>query len=408
MLCTILGGGLSKGIVPGFSMAMAHGEKEKWRLLTGLFYITLLFSIVLSMINIIAAPYIIRIIFPPDSPSDSINLAVMIYRLLSLAITGGMISGLFIGAANTFHLYGHTTLRSVAYNSMILVCLVTLHKKIGIFSLGAGLLLAEFSQILVVLPPLWKRGFRPYSSSTISRKIIKIVAWAWFPAVILGGMSHFNYLIDRSLAINLREGCVSSLYYAWKLILLPTSLLSVAFATPFLTFLSHHEAREERNLSGKLFMETVGTLLFFSLPVTFLLILTRTEIVTLFFDWGRFDNSGVILTSSALFFYSPGLPFQLLLPLLAAGFIAIRKPWIPVLVSLPLLPLNWLLDRILMVTLYHAGIALSTSMIFFINFSILYLILRRYLQSEDEINLSVRHTAFILCVVILFFGIRKP
>jgi putative peptidoglycan lipid II flippase len=237
------------------------------------------------------------------------------------------------------------------------------------------------------------------------RKSVATVLTAFFPAVILTGTGHINYLVDRILALPLGEGCVSSLHYAWKLILLPVSLLSVAFATPLLTFLSQHEARKEREKAGRLFERTTGTLLFLAIPVTFLLLLTRKEIVGLFYGWGRFDKTGISLTSSSLFYYSPGLPFQLLLPLCVAGFLAIKKPWIPVWVSLPLVPLNWFLDQLLMQHFAHAGIALSTSVIFFINVSILYCILQREFHPMERIKLIGRHTVFLLTVVILFYMI---
>ena len=402
-ICSIVGGGLVKAVVPGLSQAAADQERRGWQMLSRLSVLTILFAIPLVAMNLFLAPYIIKLLFPSQTTQTMRQLGVNVYRLLSPAILGGMLSGLFVGAANTFHFYRHTTLRSVAYNGMILGSLLLLHKKLGIYSLGVGLLLAEYSQLLVVLPPLWKRGFRLQKMTSQAGKTVSTVLAALFPAVFLTGMGHVNYLVDRTLAMPLGEGCLSSLHYAWKLILLPASLLSVAFATPLLTFLSHHEARKERRQTGRLFEQTSATLLFLAIPVTFLLLLTGRQIVALFYAWGRFGDVGISLTSSSLFFYSPGLPFQLLLPLLVAGFLAIKKPWIPVLVSLPLVPLNWLLDRYLMTHFSHAGIALSTSGIFFLNVSILYVLLIRYLGSPNRIKLWGRHGGFAVSTLVLFF-----
>ncbi len=401
-LCTIFGGGLVQAIVPGLADAAEVKEKTGWGLLTHLAGMALLVGITLAIVNLIFAPGIVRFLFPPNATPSELRVGINVYRLLSLAIVGGILSGLFVGAANTFHFYGHTTLRSVAYNLMILGSLFFLHKRLGIYSLGVGILLAEYSQLFVVVPPLWARGFRPQMPSAYIRRQVRMVIWAFFPAVLLSGMGQVNYLVDRILAMPLGEGCVSSLHYAWKLILLPVGLLSVAFATPLLTFLSRHEARNERKVAGNLFKRTLGMLWFFAIPATFLLLLTRREVVSLFYAWGHFGHTGIDLTSSALFFYSPGLPFQLLLPLFVAGFLAIKKPWLPVFVSLPLVGVNWLLDRWLMHYFSHAGIALSTSLVFFINACVLYALLRRNFIPRERTKPLGRQPLFFLSVAIFF------
>jgi putative peptidoglycan lipid II flippase len=415
-LCTILGGGLVQAIVPALSLSMDKGKDRGWELLTNIFYRTTLLAIPLTILNHILAPWIVPYLYPQQTPDQILGSGILVYRLLSLAIAGGMISGLFIGAANACHFYGHTTLRSVAYNIMIMLSLVLFHKRLGVFSLGLGILLAEYIQILVVLPPLWKQGYRFQAGSGTISEGYRLALVAFIPAILLNGMGHVNYLIDRILAMPLGEGCVSSLEYAWKLILMPVSLLSVAFATPLLSFLSRHEARKERDKTGALFVKTTGMLFFLAIPATFLLLLTRREMIYLIYGWGRFDENGVILTSWCLFFYSPGLPFQLVLPLCVAGFLAVRKPWIPVVVSLPLIPLNWLLDRLLMKSFLHAGIALSTSLIFLINVTILLLILQRQFRASERVRFTYRHVLFFICSIFFFisiwwaygFGFRAP
>jgi len=401
-LCTILGGGLVQAIVPGLSAASEEDQEKGWSLLTRLASLFAILTIPFILLNILLAPHIVPLLFPSQALPETLTTGINVYRLIAPAILGAILAGLFVGSANTFHLYGHTTLRSVAYNAMIIISLIFFHKSLGIYSLGVGILLAEYSQLLIVLPPLWKKGYRFQTGSKQIGNYTHIVFSTFVPAIFLTGMGHINYLVDRILGMPLGEGCVSSLHYAWKLILLPASLLSVAFATPLLTFLSRHEARKERKETGLLFGKTAGTLLFFSIPVTFLLLLCRREIISLFYGWGRFDQSGVSLTSSALLFYSPGLPFQLLLPLFVAGFLAVKKPWIPVLVSLPLVPLNWFLDCVLMQHFSHAGIAFSTSLVFFINVIILFALLKRSLIQKKVIPYGLHHFLFLFGSAVFF------
>jgi len=401
-LCTILGGGLVQAVVPGLCEAAQSGGTRQWQILTRLAKWTLVVSILIAAVNYLLAPFIVPLLFRGKAHSDALNLGINTYRLLSPAIVGGMISGLFVGAANTFHLYSYTTLRSVAYNIMIMGSLILFHRRFGVYSLGIGILLAEFSQMLVVFPPIRARGFRLLSSERDTGNPFRIILTAFLPAVLLSAMGQVNYLVDQMLALPLGEGCVSSLNYAWKLILLPATLLGVAFATPLLTFLSVHEAQKERDEVGHLFLQTVDMMLFFAVPIFFLILITSKEIVSLLYAWGRFGEQGINLTSVALFSYSLGLPFQLLLPLCTAGFMAIKKPWTPVFVSLPFVPLNYVLDRILMIKFSHAGIALATSVIFFINVMLLYFILRRHMKMGKLEYEPRRQMNFLMSIVILF------
>jgi putative peptidoglycan lipid II flippase len=404
-LCTILGGGLVQAVVPGLCEAAQSGGTRQWQILTRLARWTFVVSILIAAVNYLLAPYIVPLLFPRETHSDALRLGINTYRLLSPAIVGGMISGLFVGAANTFHLYSYTTLRSVAYNIMIMGSLILFHRRLGVYSLGVGILLAEFSQMLVVFPPIRARGFRLLSSERDAGNPFRIILTAFLPAVLLSAMGQVNYLVDQMLAMPLGEGCVSSLNYAWKLILLPATLLGVAFATPLLTFLSVHEAQKEREEVGYLFIQTVEMMLFFAVPIFFLIFTTSKEVIYLFYAWGRFGEKGIYLTSAALFSYSLGLPFQLLLPLCTAGFMAIKKPWTPVLVSLPFIPLNYILDRILMIKFSHAGIALATSLIFLINVTLLFLLLRWHMKTGKLIFALRRQTGFIISVPILFICI---
>ncbi len=408
-MCSILGGGMAQAVVPSLSAVAAESRERGWNLLTGLFYRITLFAVVFSALNYLAAPHVIGLLFPAQASDHALEIGIRAYRILSPALVGGMLTGLFTGASNTFHCYGATTMRAFAYNGSILAILILGHGRLGIHSLGWGILAAEFSQLIFVLPPLLKRGFRFQIRGLSARHGLALVMGTFLPAIVLSGMGQINYLVDRMLAMPLGEGCVSSLHYAWRMVLLPGTLVSVAFATPLLSHLSHHEAARDRREASRLMRDTARLLINMSIPLTMLMIVLSPSAVSLFNGWGKFSERGVFLTSVALFCYAPGLPFVIILPILVAGFMAVRKPWIPVLVSLPMIPLNWLLDRLLMGFLFHAGIAFSTSLVYGLNCFVLVVILNRHLPLWDQEKQGTpaggRSLFFYMCVAILFAAV---
>ena len=95
------------------------------------------------------------------------------------------------------------------------------------------------------------------------------------------------------------------------------------------------------------------------LPLAGLTIVLRTEIVTLLFGYGRFDERGVEMTATALVCLSLALASESLIAILARAFYASRDTLTPVIAAVLAVAINVSLAIVLVGRLELAGIGLA-------------------------------------------------
>lgn len=118
-----------------------------------------------------------------------------------------------------------------------------------------------------------------------------------------------NRLIDRSFASTLPEGSIAALHYAQTLNTIPTTVVTSAIATALFPILASMAAHGDWQGTFKTARNWVGFTIVTGLIPVALLILYRTEFVSILFQRGRFDAEAVAMTASVL----SVLPFMIIL-----------------------------------------------------------------------------------------------
>ena len=123
------------------------------------------------------------------------------------------------------------------------------------------------------------------------------------------------------------------------------------------------------------------------LPLAGLTIVLRTEIVTLLFGYGRFDEQGVALTATALVCLSLALASESLIAILARAFYANRDTLTPVLAAVLAVALNVTFSFLLVGRLELAGIGLAIAIGSWAEASFLLAVLSRRVGGFDIADL---------------------
>jgi putative peptidoglycan lipid II flippase len=115
------------------------------------------------------------------------------------------------------------------------------------------------------------------------------------------------------------------------------------------------------------------------------LILLAQPIISVIYEHGRFTAEATRQTAAALQFYAIGLAAYSAVKVLAPAFYAIDRRYLPMMVSLVSIAVNFLLNWFFMfkVGLGHRGLALSTSLVAITNFLLLYVMMRKYAGSLE-------------------------
>jgi putative peptidoglycan lipid II flippase len=118
-------------------------------------------------------------------------------------------------------------------------------------------------------------------------------------------------------------------------------------------------------------------ILFVMLPIVALTMVLRTQVVSLVFDWGRFDAAGITATALVLLFLIFALPSESLTAILARGFYADRDTATPVIAAVLAVAVNTSFAIVAIGTLGLPAIAIGIVLGSIVEVAYLAMVLRR-------------------------------
>lgn len=248
----------------------------------------------------------------------------------------------------------------------------------AVAALGLGSVLGGALQLAIQLPGVYSDGFR-------FRPVFDRVGGALWqimsrmaPALIGVSATYLNTVIDTQIASNYGDGPVSYLTYAFRLWMLPVGMFGVAISTVNLTNISRGAAIGDHATYRKTLGESIRMTLLLNVPAAVGLAVLATPILRVIYQHKHFDADATTATAPLLAFYAVGLPAYALIKLYVPTLYALRRPWVPVGVSMGIIAAkvitNYLLWR---AGLPFAFLALTTGIAACLNALITGWLLRR-------------------------------
>lgn len=187
------------------------------------------------------------------------------------------------------------------------------------------------------------------------------------PGIFGAGVTQINLLVSTNVASLLPTGSISYLQYADRLNQLPLAVVGIAVGTAILPTLSRH--LKSGHTQAAIATQNRGLELAFllTLPAACGLAILADPILTVLFQYGRFDAKATAATAGALAVYAMGLPAFVLIKVLAPAFYARHDTKTPVKIATASLVLNLVLTVALAYPLAHLGNALATSVAGWVN-----------------------------------------
>ncbi|MFQ5866574.1 MAG: murein biosynthesis integral membrane protein MurJ [bacterium] len=405
LLRRLLGeGALSASFIPVFTEYLTTKPKEEAQRLvriSGLLLLTILS--ILTILGIMFSPIIVRVIAPGFiKDPEKLSLTITLTRILfPFMIIIGM-AALALGILNSLHRFIIPALAPclLSISEIFFILLICPLMERPIIGLALGVLAGGFAQFFFQIPSLVKRGFvipagKGYSNPRLKpinypQNLLKnwIVLWKrWtsildhpgvkrigllmLPATLGLSVSQVNTVVDAICASMLREGSVTALYYANRIMQLPLALFGTAIATVALPMMSRSvAARNMQELKDTLSL-AFRMILFTIVPASVGLIILGNPIISLLFERGRFTSQATQSTSWALLFYSTGIVAYAGVKVVASAFYSMQDTRTPVRVASIAMVANIVLNLILMRILDVGGLAFATAIAAFINLLIL-------------------------------------
>ena len=390
---------LENAFLPIFSRIFHRTSRKKtWEAASSIVNFTVLFSLVLTGVLIILAPYIIKAFFPGFVIKGIAGEATALTRLIVPYLFFVTIASVMTTYLKAFDRFGIAESSAIFFSIGTILGILLFYSKTsptGYYALGYGIMLGGIMQILFLLPFNYKVfknkslqfTYKPVLNlnSPFNRKYYSQLA----PISVDVILTKVSEVVGKILASYLRQGALSFLHFSLNLFQLPFAIISQAINTVLLKEYSEQIALFDKNKARQLYVDGIKTNMFFLVPISVLMIALAEPLVSLLLGYGSFSANNVTDTAWALKYYSIGLVGWGIHSLTVRIFSARLDIKTSVVLNFFMLLVSVGLSLWLVKTkLTFAGLALATSISFLLFAFIRVLVLKVKLERED---ISIKH-----------------
>jgi putative peptidoglycan lipid II flippase len=381
-------GALSTAFITTFSKKMAtDGDESAWTLANKIATLTAIFISGVTLLGILFAPQLIGVMTWWSWSPEKTELTILLTRIMWPFILLVSLAALVMGVLNAKHVFGAPAMASTYFNlgSIIAGVLVGWWLDPGfgprsLIGLAIGTLVGGAWQLLAQFPALRRVGYRFRPDFRWRDPGVRTVLTLMGPAVIAASAVQVNVLVNSGFAARLGDGPVSWLNIAFRLMQLPLGIFGVAVGTVTLPLVSRSAAVGDVAGFRSALAHAMRLVMVLTIPAAIGLIILARPIIAVIYQHGRFTSFATDQTAGALQFYAIGLVAYSAVKVLAPAFYALDRRYLPMLVSMLSIVINFALNWFFLVKmkLDHRGLALSTSIVALTNFILLYVMMRRY------------------------------
>jgi len=393
----IISASVSTIIIPMYNhKRIQQGKKAADLFLNNTLWITSFLSGILAIIGIIFAPALVSI-FAPSFNNETSLLTVDIARIIFIFIIVINISNYMMSIARIYEKFTIIVISNYPFTILTSLFIVFWAKSIGIYALVLGYILFLITQSLILILSV-RKIFYFKASINFSNGDFKEVAKLSAPIFISVAVSEINAIISKILASSLPEGSISAMNYANTLRELPDGIITASVLTVTFPILSQYAAKKDFNGMKIVSIKAISLLLITLLPIIAICINYSTEITTIIFERGAFTSSTTALTSNIFIFTILSLTFSGSATLLCNVFYSMKDTKTPQIAAVFMVACNITLGFIFIKQMQAAGLALGTSIAYFVYFIVLFILLKKKLGSLGVFSLFKNVIKYIIAI----------
>lgn len=380
-------GAANAAFVPVFSEYLVKHEKEEfWRLANVVLNFLLVILMGVTVLGIIFAPLVVRLIAPGFS-ADPQKLAatILLTRIIFPYVLLISLAAYCTAMLNSLKTFSIPAFAPCLLNISIIVCAMFFGE--GIKGLASGVLIGGVLQLLVQLPILFKKGFHFKNFlRDFKHPASKVIAKLMLPRLFSSGIYQLNNFVDSifgSFALIVGDGAVAGLYFAYRLIQFPIGIFSNALSQAILPTFSTQALNETKDELRHSFSFGLRITFFVMVPASIAFMVMSEPLILTLFGGGKFDIYSVLITSKILFYYSIGLFAYGAIKIMQSCFFALKDTVTPTKIALLSLITNIIFILMLIYPLKSSGIALATSLSGINSAVVMFFILKKRLKPFD-------------------------
>jgi len=270
------------------------GEKQSMRFLNFFLYGYLFFGAIMSLV-LYCYPIDTFILFSKiERSSLTENIGIIYWALPLFGLI--LLTSFLTDILTSYKFFSMPMIAALVNNLFALIFIVVFHKYLGIISILVGLNSAYIVNLLVLILLIKRR-----LNWVFSFRFIKINKKIWKDIIYVqsGNLTSMLSNFAPAYIFSSLSGIITALNYGQKTANMPSELVTNQFVS--VSGIRFNELYAQKNYKqlNLVFLETGKLLLFVLIPISMLMFLLSEEIISFFYQRGKFDAESVC--NSALF-----------------------------------------------------------------------------------------------------------
>ena len=328
-------------IIP-FIVLKMKGEvvtDEARKYLNDIFTVFLFTIVFVAFIAFLLMPHLVFFIAPGFTVFYQAQV-VMISRIMLLSPILMGLSNLFGTVTQLFRKFFIYSLSPIFYNFGIIIGVMFLYsfkfhgyQVFGIYGLAFGVVIGAFLHFMVQFLSARSCGFTPRLSFSVDFKDIKKIALTSFPRTLGMAFNNIALISIISLASYLKGGSISIFNFAFNLQSVPLNIIGISYAVAAFPTLAKSVSSGKMDEFRMHLKSAARAIVFWSLPVIFMFIVLRAQIVRVILGSGSFSWEDTRLVAACLAIFSLSILAQGMITLLSRSYYALGDTKTPLVVN---------------------------------------------------------------------------
>lgn len=404
VIFSFVGAAIGAGFIPVYTKMNRSNEVNAANKFTSnIVNIAIIFSLVVSTFVLLFPTFTISL-FASGFDNQTLALSVTFTKIMIFTTIASVVTSVISAYLRVNSKFVLVSMIGVVVNLGTIISII-LSSKYNLLWLPIGYTMSMYLQLIILFPSIKKRGYKYSLQINLKSEGIKLFMTLIIPIIIGVAIHDLNTIIDKTIVSNASIGGVSSLNYASRVNSLMQGIIVLSITTIIFPILSRYI--QDKNTHGfkKLAIKSINYTIIILLPISIFMFTNSKEVIEFLFMRGEFDIEAVLVTASALKYYSIGLISLGLIDILNRMFYSNHDMKTPMIISSITLVINLLLSLFFFFTLKMGvgGVSLATSISSTIMVLILLIVFnKRIINIQLEMILLLFTKVFIASILSLF------
>lgn len=267
-------------------------------------------------------------------------------RIMALSLPVIVAAYLMVSSFQAMDHFALQGTMSLPYSIFLILYLLILGKKLSLSWYVAAVAVAWVLQLAMSIPYGVKEKYYYRPTLDLKQSYIPAFLKTAVVTIITTSMYLFCYLSDASQAASMGDGVTSAFYYADKIFTPLTTTFIYSISAVMFPKFNRQYAREGQSEYKKYVWEITSDTLVVVLPVSALLLVFGGPILKVLFESGSFTSEATKATTEIFAMYVLGMAGFSVLDLMNKAFFTINKSAVPLAISVGVIVLNAILNRL--------------------------------------------------------------